>query len=124
MKCLRAGGMPDHIHVAIGLPTTMTVSEAAKLIKGASSTWIKDAFPRMCGFAWQDGYGAFTVSRSNLDEVVCYIENNGNITALKHFRKNTGHSWTGTKSNTKKNICGINCLRFKRRYATQLHGNA
>jgi len=74
IKSLKIGGMPDHIHIALALPTSIAISEAAKLIKGGSSKWIKDTYPGMNGFGWQDGYGAFTVSRSNLSDVICYIE--------------------------------------------------
>ena len=55
-----------------------------QLIKGGSSAWIKDAVPGMKGFSWQDAYGAFTVSRSNLDGIVQYIGNQ-----KEHHRKKT-----------------------------------
>ena len=51
----------------------MAPSKIAQVIKGGSSGWIHDNFPAMKAFAWQDGYGAFTVSRSNVDAVVAYI---------------------------------------------------
>jgi len=55
MKALAVGGMPDHIHIALALPASQSVSKAMQLIKGGSSKWIKDTFPPMAGFAWQDG---------------------------------------------------------------------
>jgi REP element-mobilizing transposase RayT len=61
--------------VLLGFGPTMTVSEAVKLIKGGSSLWLKAEFPGKEGFAWQDGYGAFTVSASNVEEVAQYIRN-------------------------------------------------
>ena len=73
MHPYKIGGMPDHLHVAIGLPPTLAVSDAVRLLKGSSSRWIRDAFPTLKGFGWQDGYGAFTVSRSNVPQVVDYI---------------------------------------------------
>jgi putative transposase len=84
MKAIKIGGMPDHIHLALGLPPTLAVSEAAKLIKGGSSQWIKTEFPGMRGFGWQDGYAAFSVSKSNLSEVVTYIDKQ-----REHHRKKT-----------------------------------
>jgi putative transposase len=87
IKPIKIGGMPDHIHMAVGLPATMAISEAAKLIKGGSSAWIKETFPGTRGFAWQDGYGGFTVSKSNLEEVVCYIETQREHHRIKTFQE-------------------------------------
>lgn len=75
MKALLVGGMPDHLHLALAIPPTLAVSNALRLLKGGSSKWIKDTFPKMRGFAWQDGYGAFTVSKSSLPDVLAYIQN-------------------------------------------------
>ena len=58
-KAVAVGGMQDHAHVLLSLPTTITVAKAVQLIKGGSSKWINDHLPRR-KFAWQDGYGAFT----------------------------------------------------------------
>src|SRR5215467_11781006 len=74
MKALQVGGMPDHVHIIVGLPPTQTVSKAIQLLKGGSSKWIKETFLRMRGFGWQDGYGAFTVSKSNLPEAIKYVQ--------------------------------------------------
>ena len=87
MKALLVGGMPDHVHIALGLPPTQTLSKALQLLKGGSSKWIKDAFPGMRGFAWQDGYGAFTASKSNLTEVVAYIKNQREHHRVKTFKE-------------------------------------
>jgi len=84
MKPILIGGMPDHIHMAVGLPPTLAVSDALKQIKGGSSKWIKDTFPKLIGFAWQDGYGAFAVSKSVLPSVTSYIERQ-----REHHRKTT-----------------------------------
>ncbi|MEM7392192.1 MAG: IS200/IS605 family transposase [Verrucomicrobiota bacterium] len=69
----RAGGVEDHVHVLMDIPKTMTVSEAMKRLKGASSAAINKAGLMKEQFAWQDGYGAFTVSTSNVPEVLAYI---------------------------------------------------
>src|SRR5262245_18096647 len=64
MKALQVVGVDDHVHLVVGLPPTLTVSRALQLIKGGSSKWIHETFPALAGFEWQDGYGAFTVSKS------------------------------------------------------------
>jgi len=87
MKALLVGGMPDHVHVALALPPTQTVSKALQLLKGGSSRWIRDTLPRMRGFAWQDGYGAFSVSKSNLPEVVAYIKDQREHHRVKTFQE-------------------------------------
>jgi REP element-mobilizing transposase RayT len=73
MNPLLVGGMPDHIHMAVGGPPTLSVSKAIQQIKGGSSKWIKDVFPNLRGFQWQDGYGAFAVSKSGLPALTEYI---------------------------------------------------
>jgi REP element-mobilizing transposase RayT len=75
MRPFEIGGVEDHIHALLGIPATMAASRAAQLLKGGSSYWIHEAFPDLAGFAWQNGYGAFSVSKSNLDEVAAYIRN-------------------------------------------------
>jgi len=82
------GGMENHVHVLLALPATMAVSKAVQLLKGGSSAWIKDAFADIPGirqFAWQDGYGAFTVSKSHIPEVERYIKNQREHHRVKTF---------------------------------------
>jgi REP-associated tyrosine transposase len=73
MKPIEIGGMADHVHILVSIPASMALSKAVQLIKGGSSLWVKKSFPNMAGFAWQDGYGAFTVSESQLGTVRDYI---------------------------------------------------
>ena len=75
---------PDHCHVLIGLDPTVSISEMAREIKANSSKWINENKWVMGKFSWQEGYGAFTYSRSQLDQVVKYIRNQP-----EHHRKNT-----------------------------------
>ena len=75
MKPLQIGGVDDHIHLLLGAPATMAPAKAAHLIKGGSSAWIHTEFPELRRFAWQDGYGAFTVSKSAIPEVTANIRN-------------------------------------------------
>jgi putative transposase len=73
LKALCIGGADDHVHLLLAVPPTVSVAQALKLIKGGSSGWIKQHLAGCAGFAWQDGYGAFTVSRSHLADVERYI---------------------------------------------------
>lgn len=67
------GGRPDHIHVISSLPITMSVSDFVSKIKSNTSRWLKGLDSHYKGFVWQEGYGAFSVSESNKDEVIKYI---------------------------------------------------
>lgn len=75
MKALQIGGFDDHVHLVIGMPPTLAVSKALQLLKGGSSKWIHETFTDLAHFQWQDGYGAFTVSKSQLPMVIHYVAN-------------------------------------------------
>jgi len=75
MKALQIGGIEDHLHVVLGAPPTMAVSKAVQLLKGGSSKWIHETVPSLDDFEWQQGYGAFTVSKSQLPTVIHYAAN-------------------------------------------------
>ncbi len=70
---LGAGGMPDHIHLYASLPSTITLAEIVNAMKANSSRWVHETFPCLKGFAWQKGYGAFSVSKSAEKKVIEYI---------------------------------------------------
>ena len=72
---IEIGGMPDHVHILTSLPKTMALADFMRTIKAESSKWIKTLNPYYGGFAWQEGYGAFSVSASVLQNVVHYIRN-------------------------------------------------
>jgi len=71
---IEIGGIEDHVHLLLGCPPTLAPSKIAQLIKGGSSAWIHTTFPTLKAFAWQDGYGAFTVSQSSVPDVIQYIQ--------------------------------------------------
>ena len=73
-KSYGINGTSDHIHMLISLPPAVSISEALRFIKSNSSGWVHDKWPRR-SFAWQLGYGAFSVSKSNVPEVLNYIRN-------------------------------------------------
>ena len=66
------GGIGDHVHILFRLPPTMTLARAVTLLKSNSSKWLNEKGIR---FAWQQGYGAFSVSSSNVSTVIRYIDN-------------------------------------------------
>lgn len=74
MTASQVGGVEDHIHVLVSAPPTIAPSQIAQCLKGISSKWLHEEFPSLKDFEWQDGYGAFTVSKSNIPEVIKHSE--------------------------------------------------
>ena len=70
----RVGGVADHVHIVTTLSRTVSQAQLIEQIKKASSKWIKALDIRYRGFFWQRGYGAFSVSPSQLDAVLQYVE--------------------------------------------------
>jgi len=73
MKALAVGGTQNHLHLLLSLPPTIAVSKAVQLVKGGSSKWIHDNFRTHQSFAWQEGYGAFSIGISGVDDTISYI---------------------------------------------------
>jgi REP element-mobilizing transposase RayT len=73
MTALQIGGYDDHLHALVIAPPTLSPSQIAQYLKGDSSKWIHETFQELREFAWQEGYGGFTVSKSTLEAVVDYI---------------------------------------------------
>jgi len=67
-------GVEDHIHMLVQMHPSVSVAELVRKIKSNSSRWIRESFVDRSQFAWQRGYGAFTVSKSRVGRVVAYIE--------------------------------------------------
>jgi REP element-mobilizing transposase RayT len=87
MTALQVGGVEDHVHALVMAPPTIAPSQIAQFLKGDSSKWAREEFPQLRGFGWQDGYGAFTVSKSALEEVAQYIREQ-----RRHHEKRTFQS--------------------------------
>ena len=87
IKALSIGGMQDHVHVLLSLPATLPVAKAVQLIKGGSSKWVHDTFVGSRKFAWQEGYGAFSVNVSLLEETIRYIERQAEHHQRKTFQE-------------------------------------
>ena len=65
--------MADHVHLLLSVPATRAVAQALQLIKGGSSRWVHETFPDLRTFGWQEEYGAFSVSVSQLDKTIAHI---------------------------------------------------
>ena len=87
IKTLAIGGTSDHVHVLLSLPATSSIAKAMQLLKGNSSKWIRETFPKMHFFAWQEGYGAFSVGVSAVDATVAYIRNQAEHHRTRSFRE-------------------------------------
>ena len=74
MVALAINGTDNHAHMLLSLPATICVAEALKYIKGGSSLWVHDTFDDSSPFNWQEGYAAFSVSVSRIDETIAYIK--------------------------------------------------
>ncbi len=72
-ECYRVGGVEDHVHIAVGLSRTISVAQYVEVVKNASSKWLKKQSALLHNFSWQRGYGAFSVRKSGLDQLVRYI---------------------------------------------------
>lgn len=83
-ECFRAGGVADHVHLAIRLARTVTTAKLIEELKTSSSKWLKTQSPSLENFAWQRGYGAFSVGPSDLDTLLHYID-----TQEEHHRTRT-----------------------------------
>ncbi|HVZ95630.1 MAG TPA: IS200/IS605 family transposase [Chitinophagaceae bacterium] len=83
-KMLQINSMPDHIHIFIGMRPHQSISSLIQNVKTESTKWIKEH--KFCSypFAWQEGYGAFSYSRSHVNNVIRYIQNQE-----MHHRKKT-----------------------------------
>jgi len=68
------GGVADHIHLGIRLSRTATIAHLVEELKTSSSKWLKTQSPDLGGFAWQRGYGCFSVGPADLDSLCAYID--------------------------------------------------
>src|SRR3990172_8649751 len=75
LRCtlLAINGMPDHVHLLVRYRPDLSHSELLQQVKGRSSKWVHETFPQLGHFAWQEGYGGFTVSKSAVTAVEEYI---------------------------------------------------
>ena len=90
-KMLAINNMPDHLHLFVGLNPNQSVSDMIRFIKGDSSEWINKEKLTAGKFFWQEGYGAFSYSKSQVDSVVRYIagqkEHHRKVSFLDEYRQ-------------------------------------
>ncbi|MGA9072795.1 MAG: transposase, partial [Candidatus Sulfotelmatobacter sp.] len=79
---LMVGGTENHVHILLSLPATLTLAKAMQLAIGASSHWMNEKFKSE--FAWQEGYGAFTLGISQKKDTIAYIRSQ----AEHHYKHN------------------------------------
>ena len=73
-KVLALNGVADHVHLVVSFPTTITIAHLVKQVKGVSSRFVNDQLSPPAKFKWQGFYGAFTVSRWDVDKIVAYVK--------------------------------------------------
>jgi len=73
-ECYRAGGVADHVHLAIRLSRTITIADLVENLKTASSKWLKTQSTDLAGFSWQRGYGCLSVGPADLNSLCTYID--------------------------------------------------
>jgi putative transposase len=87
MKALRVGGIQDHAHILVAAPPKFAPSTIVQILKGDSSRWIHNEFQNMRRFEWQDGYGAFSVSRTDIPGIIHYIKSQPQHHRMKTFQE-------------------------------------
>lgn len=73
-ECPRVGGVSDHVHLAVELSRTISIADLVLTLKTSSSKWLKTQSTELTGFAWQSGYGVFSVGPSDLSALISYID--------------------------------------------------
>ena len=79
--------MPDHVHILVGMRPTQSVSDLMQDIKGSSSKWINEKKFLKVKFEWQEGYGAFSYAKFQVNTVINYIKNQEQHHALRSFHQ-------------------------------------
>ncbi len=85
-ECYRVGGVADHVHLAMRLSRTLTIAALVEELKTSSSMWMKKRSETLHGFAWQRGYGAFSVAPKDLGDVVEYIDSQEEHHRMRTFQ--------------------------------------
>jgi len=86
MKTLSIGGVDDHIHLLLSIPSTLSIAKSVQLLKGNSSKWIHETFPNQRLFEWQEGYGAFSIAVSGIEDTTHYIESQAEHHRARSFQ--------------------------------------
>lgn len=87
MRALSIGGVEDHVHLLLSIPSTLSIASSMQLIKGGSSKWVHEVFPECSEFEWQAGYGALSIGISQVSDTKIYIENQREHHRIKTFQE-------------------------------------
>jgi len=87
IKALAIGGVEDHVHLLLSIPSTLSVAKSIQVLKGNSSKWVHDTFKEQADFEWQEGYGAFSIGFSGIEDTIKYIQGQAEHHRKKTFRE-------------------------------------
>jgi REP element-mobilizing transposase RayT len=93
ISALAVGGFTDHVQALISLPATISLSKAIQLLKGNSSKWLHEEFKELWSFSWQEGYGAFSIGISGLEDTKKYIAGQAEHHRQKTFLEKHGYAY-------------------------------
>lgn len=86
-KLVEIGGMPDHVHLLVELSNLDKFSHVVRDVKASSSAWVHKNYPHLADFAWQQGFGSFSVSFSSVESIQTYIQNQAAHHATMSFEE-------------------------------------
>lgn len=86
-EAYRVGGVSDHVHLALRLSRTLSIADLLDTLKTSSSKWVKKQVPALSGFAWQRGYGCFSVGPKDVPKLCDYIETQDERHRTKNFQE-------------------------------------
>ena len=112
-KLIRINGMPDHLHILIGLKPAMALANLVRDIKSDSSEWVNRKKLARGKFAWQEGYGAFSYGHSQLDTIIRYIMNQERHHRRRSFRDEYLTLLRKSKSSLKRNMFSSSTISAK-----------
>jgi putative transposase len=87
MRALAIGGVEDHVHLLLSIPSTLSIAQAMQLIKGGSSKWVHETFSEHKSFEWQEGYAALSIGVSQVPDTKQYIANQREHHRTKTFEE-------------------------------------
>ncbi len=86
MKLVTLGGTENHIHLLLALPLKLSIESAIVPLQQSSATFLRQNYDFLRSFSWATGFAAFSISRSQLDSTLAYIQNQEQVHAKKSFR--------------------------------------
>lgn len=87
MRLVALGGTENHLHILLALPAKLSLESAILPLKQSSTTWLRQNFEALRSFSWSTGYAAFSISRSQLDSTLLYIQNQEQYHWKKSFQE-------------------------------------